>query len=165
MKKPKLSVRERKLVKNLGRGMTQKDAAIEAGYSDKHPSQSAHNALASIARKMPEVMEKAGLTDESLIEDYLKPLLKATEVKHFAFRKTISVPGKKKTATRPATKKSVRIEQVIEERHVASLGARLNALDMAFKVKGSYAPKQIDFDPDNAVPVTIIDVGSIPRHG
>jgi phage terminase small subunit len=151
--KKKLTQKERKLVKNIARGMPQAEAAIEAGYSEKNPSQSAYQAMQTIARRMPEVMEKLGLTDEALIERHLLPLLDATETKFFSFR-------------RQTTKKRKKIlEQVIEERQVEALGTRAVALDMAFKLKGSYAPKQIDFDPDDPIPVTVIDVSDIPKHG
>jgi hypothetical protein len=161
----KLTLKERALVKNLATSKTKKDAALKAGYSEKNPSQSANQALRSIERKMPDVMEKLGLTDESLVADYLKPLLAAEETKFFAFRKTITIPAKRKTKTAPATPKRSRLEQVIEARNVAALGIRATALDIAFKLKGSYAPRQLDFDPDHGIPVTIIDVSDIPRHG
>ena len=43
--KPKISYRARNLVRNLAKGMPQKQAAIEAGYSPKNASQSAYQAL------------------------------------------------------------------------------------------------------------------------
>ena len=127
-KKRKLTRKQAKLVQGILEGKTQRQAAIDAGYSDKHPDQSAHQALEQIKKRMPDVMDELGLTDHQLIEKYLVPLLGATEAKFFAYRKTIKT-GRKKPQER--------LVQVIEERRVEALGTRTAALDMAFKLKGS----------------------------
>lgn len=156
----KLTQKERALVKQLAKGKSRKDAAIAAGYSEKNPSQSAHNALDAIKRKMPEVMEKMGLTDEALVKKHLLPLLAAKETKFFAYRKIVKTPAKI-----IGQKDDESIEQIVQEREVEALGIRATALDMAFKLKGSYAPKQIDFDPESSHTVTVINTSAIPRHG
>lgn len=66
---------------------------------------------------MPQVLERHGLTDDALIEKYLKPLLVAKETKFFAFQ-----------------------GEVIETHDVEALGIRKEALDMTFRLKGSFAP-------------------------
>jgi hypothetical protein len=55
--------------------------------------------------------------------------------------------------------------QVIDVREVAALGTRIAALDIVFKLKGSYARRQTDGDPEASVTVQVIDVSAIPRHG
>lgn len=99
---------------------------------------------------MPEILDRLGLTDEALIEKQLVSLLEATEAKFFPWRRK---------------RKDGRIEQMIEQRHVAALGTRMPAIDMVFNLKGSYAPKQIEIDPDDPSSVTVIDVSAIPKHG
>ena len=101
--------------------MTITEAARKAGYSLKRPGQSGYQALKQIKERMPEVLERHGLTDDSLIEKYLKPLLRAKETKFFAFQ-----------------------GEVIETHDVEALGVRKDALDMAFRLKGSYAPTNIE---------------------
>jgi DNA-binding NarL/FixJ family response regulator len=46
--KPKITHRARKLVQNVAKGMTAKQAAIQAGYSPKNASQSAHQVLSRL---------------------------------------------------------------------------------------------------------------------
>lgn len=120
-RKPQLSRKEQTLVKELAKGkgtITQGEAAVIAGYSPKNPGQSAHQALESIRSKMPEVLDRHGLTDDVLIEKHLIPLLGAKITKHFAHH------GKVK-----------------DKREYADHDTRRQTLDMAFKLKGSYAPK------------------------
>lgn len=117
-RKPKLTPQQKLLVKHLIKGMSITDAALKAGYSPNCPGQVGSQALEAIRLKMPEVLEKAGLTDESLIENYLKPALQATETKFAQFEGQFS-----------------------DEKEVLAWGPRLTALDIAFNLKGSYAPK------------------------
>ena len=118
---PQLTPRRRALIKNLSKGMSITDAARKAGYTTKHPGQAGHQALEGIRLKFPHLLDKHGLTDEALIEKYLKPLLKAKETKFFAFQ-----------------------GEVIETHDVEALGIRKEALDMTFRLKGSYAPTNIE---------------------
>jgi len=115
--KPSLTPKRVKLIKNLKKGMTITDAARDAGYSVKAPGQAGWHALQAIQQRMPEVLDRAGLTDEALVEKHLKPLLNATETKFFAFQ-----------------------GEVHETRTVPALSIRKDALDLTFRLKGSYAP-------------------------
>jgi len=56
-----------------------KKAALAAGYSPKNPSQSGAQVIAVIKEKAPEVMNRCGLTLETIIKKYLFPLLEAEE--------------------------------------------------------------------------------------
>lgn len=135
--KSKLTPQQHALVKNLIKGMSITDAALKAGYSENSPAQSGSQALENIRLKMPEVLEKAGLTDELLIENYLKPALQATETKFAQFE-----------------------GQFTDEREVLAWNPRLTALDMAFNLKGSYAPKPEAFQKTAiAVKVTVEHIG------
>jgi hypothetical protein len=62
-----------------------KKAALAAGYSPKNPSQSGQQAIAAIKENAPEVMCRVGLTLETIIQKYLRPLLDAEETKFAQF--------------------------------------------------------------------------------
>ena len=86
---------------------------------------------------MPETMEKAGLTNKGLIEKYLKPALQAEETEFAKFE------GK-----------------ITDSQNVVAWGPRLTALDLAFKLKGSYAPAKTTADVNvNDVRVSIVRIG------
>jgi hypothetical protein len=116
-RKPRLTQKQRRFAQLIAAGIPQQQAAVTAGYSSKNPSQSATQVLNSISNRFPDLMDRHGLTDSVLIERHLKPLLKAKRTKHFAHN------GKVKSA-----------------RHYADNDTRLAALDMSFRLKGSYAP-------------------------
>jgi len=86
---------------------------------------------------MPHLMDEMGLTDDSLIGDYLVPLLNATQVKAFNHE------GK-----------------VIYSKPLKALDIRLRALEQAFKLKGSYAPVQ---DQQSYTGIQVILMDKIPR--
>ena len=136
MAKAKLTDQQRKLIKNLVKGMSITDAAKKAGYSEKYAGQVGSQALENIRLKMPEVLEKAGLTDERLVEDYLKPALQATETKFAQFEGRFT-----------------------DEREVLAWGPRLTALDLAFNLKGSYAPKPQQNNTAVAIQVVVEHIG------
>lgn len=136
-----LTPQQRKLLKGLAKGMTITDAALEAGYSEKYAGQVGSQALESIRRRMPEILDKHGLTDDALVEKYLKPALEAHETK-FAQKDGIFT----------------------DEKDVIAWNPRLTALDMAFNLRGSYAPKKQDSDGPSGiteVKVTIQTVNTL----
>jgi hypothetical protein len=117
--KQKLTPQQKLLVKKLAEGMSITEAARAAGYADNgYVGQLGSQALEAIRLKMPEVLERHGLTDDSLVENYLKPALKAEETEFAKFEGRIT-----------------------DQRNVVAWGPRLQALDIAFNLKGSYAPK------------------------
>jgi hypothetical protein len=134
----KLTPQQRALVRNMVKGMTITDAARAAGYADNgYVGQIGSQALENIKLKMPEVLEKHGLTDDVLIENYLKPLMNAEETKFFQFQGS-----------------------VVSQENVIAWGPRKEGLDMAFKLKGSYAAKE---DPNSGGGVgVVINLNSIP---
>jgi phage terminase small subunit len=116
-----LTPQQHNLVKNLVKGMNLQQAAIAAGYSPKNASISANQALKGIRKKMPQLLDKRGLTDSALIRKYLKPALEANETKFFQ-----------------------KDGEVKETHDVINWDARLRALDMTFKLKGSYSPVEVE---------------------
>lgn len=70
------------------------------------------------------------------------------ETKFFPWRKTT----KRKT------------EQIIDRVEVVNLAIKATGLYIAFKLRGDYAPKKLAFDPDENVPIKVINIGGIPRY-
>jgi hypothetical protein len=82
-------------------------------------------------------MDQMGLTDNVLIEKYLVPLLEAEETKFFK-------EGSKRI-------------------NVAALGIRHTALDTAFKLRGSYAPRDPAEAAQFGIKVVIVDIPRPPK--
>jgi hypothetical protein len=141
-KKRELTPRRARLIKEMLKGKTLAKAGVSAGYSPKNPAQSAFQALSQMQQSMPEVMHRLGLTRENLIEKHLKPLLRARRVKYFAHH------GKVK-----------------DSRKVEALEIRCNALDMAFRLEGSYAAPKADTQEIKTVSCIVLDVPRPPRPG
>ena len=139
-KKPKkhLTSQQRRLVKGLAQGKTITQAAIDAGYSENCPAQAGHQALEAIRVTMPAVLARHGLTDDSLIEKYLLPLLNAKETKFFAYE-----------------------GRVCDEKDVVAWGPRRDGLDMAFKLRGDYVKEQKESTSLNVQFVTNVE---LPRR-
>ena len=136
--KKKLTPRQHPFVKNLARSASQQDAFIAAGYKAKHPDQGAHQALKQIQGKVPQIMDQMALTDHLLIEKYLVPMLDAEEAKFFN-------EGKKRI-------------------NVPALGIRHTALDTAFKLRSSYAPRDPKEAEQFGVKVIVLDMPRPPRR-
>ena len=118
------------------------EAAIKAGYSPKHARKCGHQALQALRNKnVPEIMSELGLSVPVLIDEHLRPLLKATETK-FA-----QDDGK--------------FSGYID---VENLDVRDRALDKAFRLHGAYAPKDPKEAAQFGIKVVIIDVPR-PQHG
>jgi hypothetical protein len=129
----RLNQRERLLLKALAKGATFAEAALSAGYQAKHAKQAGFQAFQGVKRKMPQMLEDKGLTDGSIIDKYLLPALEAMETEFAKFEGRIT-----------------------DQKDVVSWGPRLQALDMLFKLKGSYAPKEITGEGGNPIPVQLI---------
>jgi hypothetical protein len=135
-----LKPRQMAFVKNLADGMTITAAARSAGYSRKCPGQSGYQALQNLKLRMPELLDRLGLSDVALIEKHLKPLLSARTTKFFQYR------GK-----------------VTGKRLVLDNDARLRALELAFKLKGSFVEVNPKLAEDKDVRVIIMDAPRPPR--
>jgi hypothetical protein len=130
-----LTYKEQVLIRNVASGKNISQSALAAGYSAKHPGQSGWQALQNIRLKMPELLDQHGLTDSMLIEKHLKPLLRAKETKFFQHK------GK-----------------VTDSRQVPANAIRLNALDLTFRLKGSYAAPSGESPERRFVQVIVLDV-------
>lgn len=110
--------------------MSVSEAAVKAGYTDQAPRQAGHQALEQIRAKMPELLDSKGLTDDALIDKYLRPGLEAQETEFAKFE------GK-----------------ITDSRDVIAWGPRRDFLDMTFKLKGSYAPTKNEGPANLAVQI------------
>ena len=127
----KLTPQQRRLIKNLIAGQSITESARSAGYADNgYVGQIGSQALETIREKMPQILDKHGLTDNVLIEKYLKPLLNAETTEFAKFE------GK-----------------ITDEKSVIAWEPRKAGLDMAFNLKGSYAAK--DSGPSSGSNITV----------
>lgn len=115
-KKKPLTPKQKSLAKHLLKGRSRAKAYQLAGYSGKNPRQGAHQVIKQIQEKMPELMDRLGLTDEVLVTKYLHPLLNAHATEFAKFEGRIT-----------------------DSRKVIAWGPRKEGLDIAFKLKGSYS--------------------------
>jgi hypothetical protein len=117
---------------NLLQGTRITEATPREGYPG-------HQAPQAIRLKIPELMDRLGLTERVLIEEHLAPLLAATTTKYFQAEGGVR-----------------------QRREVANAYARLKALDMAFKLRRSYATADSKLAEPTSPTVIIVD---IPRPG
>ena len=130
--------RQRLLVKGLAKGKTQRQAAIDAGYTTKHPDVAAHQALQQIAKTQPTLLERHGLSDDVLIKKYLVPLMRA-ERSVFA----------------------VSEGEFTDERKRPDWSARKDGLDISMKIRGLYVKEREDSGPQFTV--LIINASNRPN--
>jgi hypothetical protein len=136
----RLSAKEKALVINLSKGMTLTDAARASGYTTKAPGQAGYQAYHVVKAKFPELLEKHGLTDDSLIEKYLKPGLEACETK-FAQNEG----------------------QFTDERNVIAWSIRHNYLETTLKLRGAFDSAQNGNGSVNISAENLQIVNFIPR--
>ena len=114
-KKRPLTVKQKKLIKGVAEGKTQKQAAIDAGYSPKCADEIASQQLNkdSVKQTLQQLMEKMGLSDDELLVKH-KELLNAKR----------QVSDGTKLVDLPDYQTQIR------------------ALDSAYKLKGAYVEKR-----------------------
>ncbi len=137
----RLTFRQKKLVHERAKGKTYAEAAIAAGYSPKLARQSGYQAMQQIRGRVPDLMARNGLDENTLIYKYLLPLLEAEETIFTQFK------GKFK-----------------DQRQVAALTVRLNALREAFRLHGSYAPRDPKEAEQFGIKVVVVDIPRPPRN-
>lgn len=103
----------------------------------KNARHSGEERLRSMRVRAKDLLDKADLGEKILIENYLRPLLGATEVKVFNDKEN----------------------GIVYSKPLEALDVRTRALDMAFKLHGSYvAEKEIAAPVLNQITVIIDDV-------
>ena len=114
---------QKKLVEYIPTSKSHAEAAPKAGYPIKKAAQSAYQALRQMHGRVPDLMDQLGISERELIDKHLRPLLKA---KRTIFAQKNGKFGDKRT--------------------VDALETQIRALDFAFLLHGSYAPR----DPKEA---------------
>ena len=126
-----LTPRRVKFVKQLVLGKSLTDAAKAAGYSKDYPGQAGSQALEQIRKTAPELLARHGLSDEVLIEKYLKPLMDAEKTEFFPY-------------TRRSQRKLLTV-------NVVDWRARDAGLEKAMKIRGLYVKEAENTGPQFSV--------------
>lgn len=132
-KESELTPGEIMLLKGLGEGKTITQAYSDALGSGLSPNHAGWVALNRIKKKAPEIMDELGLTQRALIDDYLKPLLNATEVKVF------KSSGKMIEIDEDGNRQLVDADEIIYSKPLEALSIRKDALDMSMRIQGMYS--------------------------
>jgi hypothetical protein len=123
--------REIALIKALTAGSTIAEAYKAAGYTGQNANKAGWEILERIRRKAPDIMNRVGLNQENLINDYLKPMLNATEVKVFKQNGMVVKDEDGNEKMSPG--------EIIYSDPLVAWEPRRAALDMSFRLHGSYA--------------------------
>jgi len=132
-KKRRIPFQARRLVREVlsGKHKTIASAGQAAGYTGP----GAYRALRNLQGTISEIMDQAGLSDAYLVQNCLHPLLHATRTKHFQHK------GKVK-----------------DSRREPALEIRRDALDIALRIKGKYAPAAVEQAHKDTVEVIVLDI-------
>jgi hypothetical protein len=119
-----LTIKQKKLVKGVVAGKTQKQAAIDAGYSPKHAESAASHELnkAQVKATLQSLMAKHGLDDASLLKVHAD-MIQATKV--------VSAVGGKDADSK-----------TMDFIDVPDWQARGKGLEMAYKLAGAFVEKK-----------------------
>ena len=130
------------------------EAAVKAGYSAKNARQSGHQALKAIRGRVPDLMERLGLSEEHLIDKHLR--------RHLDKKKTVFV-REEKIEKRKIGKHVEEVIRHVVKRYVMDDNiVQLQAMDKAFRLHGSYAPRNPKEAEHFGVKVIIQDVFGPP---
>jgi hypothetical protein len=135
------TARQQALVDNIPTSKTLAEAAIKAGYPAKNARQSAFQALQGMRGRVPDLMDQLGLSEQVLIDKHLRRHLKAKRIHYF------QKDGKVK-----------------DSRKTEALEIQSKALDMAFQLHGSYAPRDPKEAEQFGVKVIVVDIPRPPRN-
>lgn len=153
----KFAPREIALIKALTSGMTIAAAYKAAGYIGKNANKAGWEVLQKIRRKAPDIMNNAGLNQENLIENYLKPMLKATEVKVFKQNGMLIEDKDGNESMAPG--------EIIYSEPLVAWEPRRAALDMSFRLHGSYQKSDEESGNVTNNNLTIINHIERPERG
>lgn len=134
-----LTRRQIAILKNLQEGRLTAEPAWRADYSEKNLAQPSQQRSRPTRLTPREVMDSLGLTDEVLVEKYLRPQLLAT------------------------TTKSMRGTGKVRQITVPDYSIRSKALDMIFRLIGAYSSKDQKPDEQFGVKVIVLDMPRPPK--
>ncbi len=137
-KRKTLTVRQAKYIQGRAEGKTQAQAAEAAGYSTTRADQSGYQVEKQLRGRVPELLDSVGLSERSLIEKYLVPVLEA--------KKVIEEWAEKK-------KKELEAATILAAMSLSHSGVRTT-----FELHGSYAPKLYDNQGSAPIVNIIVDL-------
>lgn len=142
-KKPaKLTTKQRKLIKGVVEGKTQKQAAKEAGLNEQYASDILKKP--EVRATIQDLMEHMGLSDGALLIKH-RELLNAQK----------NISGVKDKGGNPMEADSGSLEFV----EVPDYPVQCKALEMAYKLKGAFVDK-VDATIRNPEPMVIVRYGT-----
>jgi len=135
MKKPKTK-RQRAFFKNIAEGMTKRQAAIKAGYSEKSANHSADQNAENCKDYWKEALDAAGATD-ALICQTITEGLKATKVVGY-----LQSVNKDEDGQLIKVKPDQCVSNEFVE--VADYSTRAKFVDIALKLKAAYPATKVE---------------------
>jgi len=122
-----------KFIQERAKGRNYAEAAVAAGYSEKNARQSGYQAMEQLRGRVPDLLDLHGLSEGTLIDKYLRPLLEAEDTIFF--------------------QKDGKVRQRVK---VPALSIRHSALRTAFELHGSYAPRLHDNKAQDGPPIRFV---------
>jgi Terminase small subunit len=132
------TLRQARLVRELPRSKTLGEAAVKAGYSPKNARQSGHQALKTLRGRVPDMMDRLGISEEEIIDKHLR--------RHLIAQKTVFVREERIVKRKVGRRTEEVVRHVVKKYTMNDNQAQLIAMDKALLMHGSYAPR----DPKEA---------------
>jgi hypothetical protein len=151
----KYTVRQAKLVKELVTSKTVTEAAVKAGFAPKHARQGAHQAMKAIRGRVPDMMDRLGLSEEKIIDKYLRRNLEK--------KKTVFVREEKVVSVGTGRAKREVVRHIVKKHVLDDNQIQLQAMDKAFLLHGSYAPRDPKEAAQFGVKVIVQNIRGVPR--
>lgn len=164
-KRKPLNPREVMLIRALCEGRSFRAAALEAGYSEPDLGTKGWLAFQRIKVKTPEIMNDLGLDQRTLVNNYLKPLLNATDVKVFKANGIVIQEEMKDEDGNITQEKQMQDGGLIYSEPLVAWGPRKEGLDMAFKMHGSYARPVEEEDKSQVINQITVVIEDVSREG
>jgi hypothetical protein len=158
----KKTQRQAEFLKAMPTSRTLGEAAVKAGYSKKNPRQSGHQALQALRGRVPDLMDRLGFSEEKIIDIYLRDGLNATRTEFVREDVIEQKPLGKPKKGKPQRFKEV-TRHVVNQYVMKDNMARLYAMDKAFLLHGSYAPRDPKEAAQMGVKVIVQNVFGPPR--
>jgi hypothetical protein len=130
-----------KLIKARAEGKTYAQAAIAAGYPEKNARQSGFQTMQQIRGRVPDLLDKHGLSEGTLLDEHLRPRLNAQETAFF--------------------QKDGKVRQRV---NVAAWAPGFPLYAQEFELHGSYAPRDPKEAEQFGVKVIVLDMSRPPSN-
>lgn len=147
------TLRQARLMKEIPHCKTLGEAAVKAGYSPKNARQSGHQALKAIRGRVPDMMDRLGFSEEAIIDRHLR--------RHLEKKKTIFVREDKIERKKTGRRIEEIVRHVVKKYVVDDNHVQLLAMDKAFMLHGSYAPRDPKEAAQFGVKVIVNNLGLI----